>query len=391
MSTVAIGAGCDRVPPQGDTSLKSATGTTRVAFVIGGLPFGGVENWLYDLCSRLRDDPEVEAHVINVSGTGVKSSDFEQAGFSLVSCGNSKKDIKTFRVGTMRRVRAALRNINPHVVHTLQFSGDYFGRLAALGLGVPVVTHIRNVKSEQKLRRRLINKLLSFATTRYLSVSKAAVDTIAREHNLAGRQVQVLYNAVEPAKLDVAPHDLPALLGARGKVVLGVGRLVEQKNFGPLIRAMQFVLHQQPDCCLVILGDGGLRERLESLVRELGLERRVFLAGYVPNAEVPRYLRAAHVLAMPSDYEGLPVTHVEAMLCGLPAVISEHVPSIEIAPNCSLVCTTRPESIAQKLLEILGNDELHAAMSENAAQTAQQFTMDKYVEQLKAVYRELLF
>jgi glycosyltransferase involved in cell wall biosynthesis len=93
---------------------------------------------------------------------------------------------------------------------------------------------------------------------------------------------------------------------------------------------------------------------------------------------------------MPSEYEGLPVTHVEAMLCGLPAVISEQVPSIEIAPDCSLVCSTQPESIAQKLLEILSDDARHAAMRENAFATGQQFTMEKYLVQLKGFYQDLL-
>ncbi|MBU1248905.1 MAG: glycosyltransferase [Proteobacteria bacterium] len=362
----------------------------RVAYVIGGLPFGGVENWLFDLCSRLADDPDIEARVINVSGTGVKAQEFRQAGFSIVDCGHSTKALKTSNLATLRRTRAHLRRMQPDLVHTLQFSGDYFGRLARLGLGIPAITHIRNIKSERKLRRWVINKVLSLFTDLYLSVSKAAVATIEREQNLAGRPVRVLYNAVEPAKLAVEPYDLKQLLGAKGRVVVGVGRLVEQKNFDKLIRAMAFVVRAEPDTSLVILGDGPERERLERLVGELGLGGQVFLAGYVPNQEVPRYLRAAHILAMPSDYEGLPVTHVEALFCGLPAVISEHVPSIEIAPDCSLVCTTQPQSIAEKLLELLGDDARHAAMSENALQTAQDYTMERYVERLKTVYRELL-
>ncbi len=362
----------------------------RVAFVIGGLPFGGVENWLFDLCSRLDNDPDIEAHVVNVSGTGVKAAEFVDAGFAIVSCGSSKKALKTFKLGTLLRVRSTLRRIDPHIVHTLQFSGDYFGRLARLGMGIAAITHIRNVKSERSPRRRLINKLLSYCTSLYLSVSKAAVVTIDREHNLARRPVKVLYNAVEPAKLEVEPHDLEQLLGARGQVVLGVGRLVEQKNFQGLIRAMQIVVRTRPDTSLVILGDGGMRQELEELVQELGLNQHVFFAGYVPNQEVPRFLRAAHVLAMPSYYEGLPVTHVEAMFCGLPAVISEHVPSIEIAPDCSLVCTTEPSSIAEQLLLLLTDDKRHQAMHQNALATAGEYSMEKYVQRLKAVYRDLL-
>lgn len=368
----------------------SMTGKIRVAYVIGGLPFGGVENWLYDLGLALANDSEVEAHIVNVSGTGRKTQEFFDAGLRVVCTADNKKALKTQRLSTVRNVRAELRRIQPHIVHTLQFSGDYFGRLAAWGLGVPVITHIRNVKSEQKLHRRVINRLLSFRTDLYLSVSKAAQETIRREHNIAHRPMQVLYNAVEPSKLDVPAHDLATMFGLDGPVILGVGRLVAQKNFDKLLRAFAVVLEQVPDAGLVIVGDGPMRDALEQLKSQLGLDGRAVLAGYRPNAEVPRFLRAASVLAMPSDYEGLPVTHVEAMFCGLPAVISEHVPSIEIASDCSLVCTTEPESIAARLLELLADPAKRSTMCEYACQIAPQYTMTRYVAQLKDVYRSLL-
>ncbi|MGE4293573.1 MAG: glycosyltransferase [Desulfovibrio sp.] len=362
----------------------------RIAYVIGGLPFGGVENWLYDLGLALKDDPDLEAHIINVSGTGRKTQEFFDAGLRVVCTADTKKALKTQRLSTAQNVRKELQRIRPHLVHTLQFSGDYFGRLAAWGLGVPVITHIRNVKSERTLRRRWINRLLSFRTDLYLSVSKAALETIRREHNLARRPMQVLYNAVEPSKLDVAPHDFRTLFGLEGPVILGVGRLVEQKNFDKLLRAFALVLERIPDAGLVIVGDGPQRDELEQLKSQLGLDGRAVLAGYRPNAEVPRFLRASSLLAMPSEYEGLPVTHVEAMFCGLPAVISEHVPSIEIAAECSLVSTTEPESIAARLLELLADPERCAAMSASAKRLAEQYTMTRYVAQLKEIYRNLL-
>jgi glycosyltransferase involved in cell wall biosynthesis len=286
--------------------------------------------------------------------------------------------------------RSELSRIRPHIVHTLQFTGDYFGRLAAWGLGAKVITHIRNVKSERALRRRLINRLLSFRTDLYLSVSNAAAKTIEREHNLAGRPVRVLHNAVNPAKLDVPPHDFKALFGLDGPVVLGVGRLVEQKNFHKLMEAFRLVLERVPAAGLVIVGDGPERERLARLAADPALRGRAVLAGYRENAEIPRFLRAASLLAMPSDYEGLPVTHVEALFCGLPAVISEHVPSIEVAPDCSLVCTTDVPDTADKLAALLADGELRRRMGECALLRARDLTMDLYVERLKAVYRELL-
>ncbi|MGE4552249.1 MAG: glycosyltransferase [Desulfovibrionaceae bacterium] len=361
-----------------------------IAYVIGGLPFGGVENWLFDLARALRADPDVHARILNVSGTGVKMDDFRAEGLEVLCAGDSKKALKTGNLKTLRRVRAILREVRPDIVHTLQFSGDYFGRLGAWGLGAPVITHIRNVKSERHLRRRVINRLLSFRTDLYLSVSKAAVATIQREHNLARRPVQVLYNAVDPAKLAVPPVDFAARHGLRGPVVLGVGRLVAQKNFDLLLRAVRLLLDRGQEVSACLVGDGGERERLEGLAAELGLGGRVAFAGYVPNAEVPGYLRAAAVLCMPSDYEGLPVTHVEALFCGLPAVISDRVPSAEIAGAASLICRREPADIADRLAALLGDPARRAEFSAAALAIAPEYAMDRYVERLKAVYRGLV-
>lgn len=111
--------------------------------------------------------------------------------------------MKTHRLGTVLALRRLLRRERPDIVHTLHFSGDYFGRLAALGL--VFLHHAPAQHSARKVSRRLINKLLSFATDRYLSVSGAVAETVARDHNLAGRPSDVLYNALDPAKLAGLP------------------------------------------------------------------------------------------------------------------------------------------------------------------------------------------
>lgn len=366
------------------------TSPIKVAFVIGGLPFGGVENWLLDLMMALRGQTHIRPYIINVSGTGQLMKTYQERGFDVICIGNGKQSISTHRIDTILSLRNTLKKLDVDIIHTLHFSGDFFGRLASMGLGIPVATHIRNMKSERKLKRRMFNKLLSWATTQYLAVSQAAAATINREHNLAGRPVQVIYNAVDPAKLAVEPIDLYREFGIQGRVVIGVGRLVKQKNFDKLMRAMEIVRKDIDDVSLLILGDGGEMESLKALRSDLSLEKVVHLTGFINNADVPRFLRASHLLAMPSDYEGLPITHVEAMFCGLPAVISEYVPSIEIAEDSSLVCTTDVEDIADNLHHLLSDQALYDQMSNAALKSAQQYSIQNYLRQLSEIYSQLL-
>lgn len=362
----------------------------KIAFVVGGLPFGGVENWLLDLAVALQEGTDAVPYVVNLSGTGELMPEYARRGVKVVSIGNGKKSINTHRLDTLVALRSYLKELAPDIIHTLHFSGDYFGRLAAVGMGKPVFTHLRNIKSEHRKYRRVANKLLSYLTTCYLSVSRKVEETVQRDHNMAGRPSHVIYNAVEPRKLDVEAFDIEKMYGLKGRVVLGVGRLVEQKNFDVLIKAFSLVHGELPNSSLLILGDGGQMEPLRQLVRDMGVEDSVRLPGYVDNADIPRYLKAAYVLAMPSEYEGLPVTHVEGLFCGLPAVVSEHVPSIEIAAESSLVSTTQVEDVTAKLLQVLSDPILHDRLSRAALSIAPRYSMGRYIEQLLTVYREFL-
>ncbi len=122
---------------------------TRIAYVVGGLPFGGVENWLFDIALKLQASDAYECRIFNVSGMGS-------------SCPNSRPRVSSGLHRGLRRfdrdaqarhglrLRGELKKYGPHIIHTLHFSGDYFGRIAALGLKVPVITNIRNVKRETK-------------------------------------------------------------------------------------------------------------------------------------------------------------------------------------------------------------------------------------------------
>ncbi|WP_320171445.1 glycosyltransferase [Maridesulfovibrio sp.] len=361
----------------------------KIAYVIGGLPFGGVENWLLDLTLRFRDREDVEAVVVNVSGTGIKGPEYVQKGIRVIDVCDSKKGLKTFKFGTALKLRKVLVDEAPDVIHTLHFSGDYFGRIAAVGLGIPVVTHIRNIKRQTKKYRRFANKFLCRFTDVFLSVSaQAERECVALDHNVCGKPSLVFYNAADPEKLRVGGVDLKAEYGAGDFIISGIGRFVPQKNFDLLIKAFALIAARYPQASLVLLGDGGEMDSLRELVRSLELEKRVVFPGY--RSDVPRFMRSTDILVMPSDYEGLPITHIEALFCGVPAVVSRFVPSLEIAAEASLVCRREPEHIAEQISRLIEDDGLRDRLSHKALEIAPEYSMDNYVRRLVDFYGALI-
>lgn len=360
----------------------------KVAYVVGGLPFGGVERSLLNLCREYGKNGLVQTRVFNLSGSGQLIPDYIEAGVDHVSVANNNlRAIVSYRLDTTRRLRKMLREYAPDIIHTMHFTANHHGRMASIGLGVPVVTHLRNVKREKKLLRRLSDKALSYITTRYIAVSKAVAEIIRIDHNLARRPVEVLYNAVTPEQMDFPPVDLKTAYGLERPVVLAVGRYVPQKNLDLLVRAVALLRARKQNVSLMLVGEGTERPRLEALVKELGMEEYVILAGFRDDA--PAFYRSADIFAMPSDFEGLPNAHMEAMYFGLPGVVSRHVPSLEIASGASLVCELEAEDIAAKIDLLLSDGVLRNRLSKAAFEVAAGHTMPAYAVSLHQIYCNL--
>lgn len=361
----------------------------KVAYIVGGLPFGGIERSLYNLCLEYGKNGLVRPRVFNLSGSGQLTPDYIKAGIDLVSVtDNNLRAIVSYRLDTTLRLRKMLRAFSPDVIHTMHFTANHHGRLAALGLGIPVITHIRNIKREKKKERRLSDKILSYATSKYLAVSRAVAEVVRQDHNLAGKEVEILYNAVTPEQMDFPAIDLKAEYGLEGPIVLAVGRYVPQKNLDLLIRAVAMLRRQGGEASLLLVGEGSERPKLEALIKELGMEKHAILAGFRP--DVPAFYRSAQIFAMPSDFEGLPNAHMEAMYFGLPGIVSEHVPSLEIASEACLVCKLDVQDIADKISRLLADAALRARLSASAVAVAQEHTMPKYAVALHHIYQTLL-
>ena len=108
-------------------------------------------------------------------------------------------------------------------------------------------------------------------------------------------------------------------LPATGKLILNVGRLVDQKNQDVLVKALPAL----PGATLVIAGDGPKRSQIEALARAFGVQERLILLGNVAPADVPELFAAADVFAFPSVWETFGLAAVEAAMVGLPSVVAD--------------------------------------------------------------------
>lgn len=198
-----------------------------------------------------------------------------------------------------------------------------------------------------------------------------------------------------PAVLGERPYDpearsMAAEIG-RGKWVLSMGRLAEQKGFDRLIDALALV---EPDLrrhwTVGIVGDGPLKGRLQRRIEARNLDGEVvFLGRYCDPYPV---LRAGEAFVMSSRYEGFPIALTEAMACGLPAVSFDCPtgPSEIIRHDVDglLVPDGDVEGLAEALERLMSDDRLRRQMAERALEVRERFGLEGFLDRWEELIRQ---
>jgi glycosyltransferase involved in cell wall biosynthesis len=143
-----------------------------------------------------------------------------------------------------------------------------------------------------------------------------------------------------------------AELGLSGQVLISVGQLIERKRHHLTIAAMASL----PGASLVIVGEGPERPRLEAMIAEHGLARRVRLLGGMPHAALPRLYGAADAMVLASSREGWANVLLESMACGTP-VVAMNIwgnPEVVRSPEAGLIVEdATPRGIAAGVMRLL--------------------------------------
>ena len=210
---------------------------------------------------------------------------------------------------------------------------------------------------------------LADAVTTVSEATRAAV----RAAGAGDERLVLIPNGVD---LDFWRKPVAPLRATQPDTILAVGRLHPVKGHDVLLRAMPSVTRQIPSVRLVIVGEGGFRPSLEELAAELGIHHLVELPGELPADEVRRRMWLSALFVLPSRSEGMPLTLLEAMACGLPVVASAvgAVPALLADGAGRLVAPESPDALAEALVGGLRPAANDAAMVPLAASRTASFS-----------------
>lgn len=291
----------------------------NVLHVTANLAGGGVERLLVKSLAML-DKSNFTHQVCCVSGGGIYETDLETLG---IPCHIMKRRAR-FDPFVLLQMAQLMRRHRIDVVHTLNFTANAWGRVAAKLAGVPyIIAHERGTGWTENRLMRLVDRSLYWITDLWLANSEAAKIILTQQVGIPADRIRVIYNGLpQPLPVGVTTTSLRARLGIGRDVPLvgTVGRLDTPKGHSFLLQAIPLVWQSLPQTHFVFIGDGPLRNHLNSTAESMGLlgREQVHFLGYLPNAS--QLISELDVLAHPSIRESLGNVLIEAGFARRPVV-----------------------------------------------------------------------
>jgi glycosyltransferase involved in cell wall biosynthesis len=357
----------------------------RVLMVITRGEAGGAQVHVLELVRGLQD--RVELAVV-VGDDGFLAGELRELGVDVRVLPTLRREID---LGVdrrcLRQLRALIRSVRPHLVHTHSTKAGLLGRAAAWREGVPAMHTAHAWSFSDGLPRRRvafaapIEALAGRFTRRFVVVSEADREIALRYRVAREEQLRVVHNGVPDTPHRAEPGDGPP-------VIAMVARMAAPKDHLLLIRALAGV--REP-FQLLLIGDGPDRSEIERTIEERGLVGRVELAGV--SDEVPRLLAGAWIATLISRQEGFPLAVLEAMRAGLPVIASDVGgvrEAVEDGVTGLLVPRGDEAALRAALTRLLADAALRRAMGAAGRRAYEaRFTAAQNVAGTEAVYREL--
>jgi len=315
----------------------------RIAHVGDSMEMGGAEKLTATLC-RLQRDRGHTASVHCLYRLGVLGEELRAEGFEVILHHPSSF------LHLVRGLYRSFRRSRPDVVHCHNATAAIIAALPARLAGVRTVIVTRHglVKPPYQIRRELKFALASRWCDWIVGVCEGTRTNLLAAPFAAREKIIHIYNGACPADVRAVPRT------KRGFTLLYVGRLAPLKDHATLLRAVALTRDHHPDLQLWIVGDGPLELSLRNLTNELRLNDSVTFFG--EHADVSPFMLAADLFVSSSVTEGLPVSLLEAMSAGLPAVVTDVGGMGEVARlsgAATLVPSSDPQAMAAALCDAI--------------------------------------
>jgi glycosyltransferase involved in cell wall biosynthesis len=230
------------------------------------------------------------------------------------------------------------------------------------------------------------------ACDRIIAISESTKRDAVRLYGIPEEKIVVTLLAAEDRFRPVSPDRVDEVRGRFGlppRFILYVGTIEPRKNLDVLLGALLRLKGQGREVPLVVAGRlGWLYDGFLAKIRSLGLERLVFLPGFIPDDDLPALYTAAEGFVYPSVYEGFGIPVLEAMGCGTPVLCSDASSLPEVAGDAGILLSPGDPAVwAEAIARLMENKALRSELRERGFRQSSRFRWEETARRTWEVYR----
>jgi glycosyltransferase involved in cell wall biosynthesis len=351
---------------------------------------GGLESHAYYLCRELVRMGNDVTMVSSRSLPGVPAAE-TMDGIRVVRTWFPSRTPAGWTAHTLASIPTYLHQAaNADVVHAQTFASAPPAMIAKARWGKPFVLTLHTshfLKLARKAAWKPVLRRIIRAADWLLAASEEIRDVAL---GLQPReQAEALTNGVDTAMFQPVAATLPPR--GSGFRIIVPRRLFEKNGVEYFVRAMP-LLRGNVDVEAIVVGDGPLREPLETLARTLGVAESVRFVGARPNTEMPGLLASADLAVIPSLMEATSIAGLEAMSCGLPVAASRvgGLPEIVDERTGALFEPADPESLAVTVQALLARNDLGEMGRRGRQRVVEHWSLERLAKRHLEIYDSLI-
>jgi len=349
----------------------------KVVHIISNLSIGGAQLLLYDIIKNLKNQ-NLEIVLITID-SGFYIEKFEEAGIKVI-------DLKLKGLVNpliFFKIKKIVKNIQPDIVHTHLLKADFYGRLVAKSLKVPIIfstchndstIHKLDTGGKKNIFDRIDNWVIDFTDSYIIAISeKVKQFLIKRKNEQLSKKISVIYNGIDIKKEEYILNNekikyFKSSLNLTEKdfIISIIGRLEEQKGHVIFLSSILQIIKKY-NLKILIIGEGSQRNKIESFIKIESLSQNIFLLGF--KAETEKYFEISDLVAIPSIWEGFGIVACEAMIKGKIVLASKVGGLPEIIKDSENGFLYEPEELINKLEYIITDFQKLDYIGYNAKKT----------------------
>lgn len=301
---------------------------------------------------KLKGYKDLELTLITID-SGEYIEKYNNAGIKVIDIG--EKGLVNLKI--YFKLKKILKSIKPDIVHTHLNKADFYGRIAAKRLNVPLIistchnystTHTGADINTKSFFDIIDNFVIDYSKSSLIAISELVKKYLINRNPSYEKITEVIYNGInlEKSKYKLSEGEILKLrsennIDSDDFVISVIGRLDKQKGHLLFLESVKDILHQNKKIKILLIGDGSLRDQIERFIKENNLSNQVIMKGFQPDSEP--YIEISDLICVPSLWEGFGLVIIEGMIKkkivlasdvgGIPEIIKDGKTGFLFEPN----------------------------------------------------------